>query len=44
MQMSFLGESRRLINRRLIRELGLKLKYPTPREALEEVLAEPRQR
>ncbi len=44
MQMSFLGESRRLINRRLTRELGLKLKYPTPREALEEALAETRHR
>ncbi len=38
MQMSFLGESRRLINRRLIEELGLKLRYPTPREALAEGL------
>jgi nucleoside-diphosphate-sugar epimerase len=34
MQMSFLSESRRLINQRLTRELGLKLRYPTPREAL----------
>ena len=29
-QMSFLGESRRLINRRLTDELRLRLRYPTP--------------
>ena len=29
MQMSFMGESRRLVNRRLKRELRLRLKYPT---------------
>jgi nucleoside-diphosphate-sugar epimerase len=29
MQLSFLGESRRLANRRLTRELGLRLRYPT---------------
>lgn len=34
MQWSFLSESRRLINRRLTRELGLRLRYPTPREGL----------
>ena len=30
MQMSFLAESRRLDNRRLRRELRLRLRYPTP--------------
>lgn len=30
MQLSFLSESRRLSNRRLTRELGLKLRYPRP--------------
>lgn len=34
LQWSFLSESRRLINRRLVRELGLRLRYPTPREGL----------
>ncbi|SEL67785.1 Nucleoside-diphosphate-sugar epimerase [Roseateles sp. YR242] len=34
MQWSFLGESRRLDNRRLTHELGLRLRYPTLREAL----------
>lgn len=34
MTMSFLGESRRLVNHRLERELGLRLRYPTVREAL----------
>lgn len=33
-QMSFMGESRRLDNRRLKRELRLKLRYPTVREGL----------
>jgi nucleoside-diphosphate-sugar epimerase len=33
-QMSFLGESRRLDNRRLKRELGLVLRHPTPAEGL----------
>jgi nucleoside-diphosphate-sugar epimerase len=33
-QMSFLGESRRLINERLKRELRLRLRYPTVREGL----------
>lgn len=33
MQMSFLGESRRLVNRRLKRELRLRLRYPTIDEA-----------
>ena len=34
MAMSFLGESRRLANARLRRELGVRLRYPTVREAL----------
>ena len=34
MQMSFLSESRRLDNRRLKRELRLRLRYPTVREGL----------
>ena len=34
MQLSFLGESRRLSNRRLKRELRLALRYPTPAEGL----------
>ncbi len=33
MQMSFLSESRRLDNRRLIRELRVDLRYPTPAKA-----------
>lgn len=33
MQMSFLGESRRLVNRRLKRELRVRLRYPTIDEA-----------
>jgi nucleoside-diphosphate-sugar epimerase len=33
-QMSFLGESRRLDNRRLKRELGVVLRHPTPAEGL----------
>jgi nucleoside-diphosphate-sugar epimerase len=35
MAMSFLGESRRLANDRLVRELRLRLRYPTVREALQ---------
>lgn len=35
MAMSFLGESRRLANDRLSRELRLRLRYPTVREALQ---------
>jgi nucleoside-diphosphate-sugar epimerase len=34
MQLSFWSESRRLANDRLKRELGLALRYPTPREGL----------
>ncbi|PTT80333.1 NAD(P)-dependent oxidoreductase [Pelomonas sp. HMWF004] len=34
MQLSFWSESRRLLNRRLKRELRVKLRYPTPREGL----------
>jgi len=34
MQLSFMGESRRLINRRLKTELKLRLRYPTVREGL----------
>lgn len=34
MQMSFMNESRRMDNRRLRRELRLRLRYPTPREGL----------
>jgi hypothetical protein len=33
MQLSFLGESRRLVNRRLKRELRLQLRYPSVDEA-----------
>jgi hypothetical protein len=33
-QMSFLSESRRLINTRLKRELRLRLRYPTVRDGL----------
>ncbi len=35
-QLSFLGESRRLDNRRLKRELGLVLRHPTPAQGLRE--------
>jgi len=34
MQLSFWSESRRLDNRRLKRELRLKLRYPTPADGL----------
>ena len=34
MQLSFMGESRRLINRRLKAELKLRLRYPTVREGI----------
>ena len=34
MLLSFMGESRRLDNRRLKQELGLRLRYPTVREGL----------
>ena len=34
LQLSFMSESRRLDNRRLRRELGLRLHYPTPAEGL----------
>ncbi len=34
MQLSFMGESRRLLNRRLKQELRLRLRYPTVREGL----------
>jgi nucleoside-diphosphate-sugar epimerase len=34
MQLSFMNESRRLRNRRLKRELGVRLRYPTVREGL----------
>lgn len=34
MQLSFMGESRRLANRRLKRELGMRLRYPTPQTGL----------
>jgi nucleoside-diphosphate-sugar epimerase len=34
MQLSFMGESRRLANGRLKRELKLRLRYPTVREGL----------
>ncbi|MBC7729793.1 MAG: NAD-dependent epimerase/dehydratase family protein, partial [Microbacteriaceae bacterium] len=34
MQMSFMGESRRLLNRRLKTELGLRLRYPTVEQGL----------
>jgi hypothetical protein len=34
MQMSFMGESRRLDNSRLKRELRLQLRYPTVRSGL----------
>ena len=40
MQMSFLSESRRLDNRRLHRELRVRLRYPTPAAAWAEALAE----
>jgi nucleoside-diphosphate-sugar epimerase len=33
-QLSFMGESRRLINTRLLTELGLKLRYPTVEDGL----------
>jgi nucleoside-diphosphate-sugar epimerase len=35
LQLSFMGESRRLLNRRLKRELRLALRYPTVREGLQ---------
>jgi len=34
MLLSFMGESRRMVNHRLKRELGLRLRYPTVREGL----------
>ncbi|MBT9490015.1 MAG: SDR family oxidoreductase [Rubrivivax sp.] len=34
MQLSFMGESRRLVNQRLTQELKLRLRYPTVREGL----------
>jgi nucleoside-diphosphate-sugar epimerase len=34
MLLSFMGESRRMVNRRLKQELGLRLRYPTVREGL----------
>jgi nucleoside-diphosphate-sugar epimerase len=34
MQLSFMSESRRLDNRRMKQELGLRLRYPTPHEGL----------
>ncbi len=34
MQLSFMGESRRLVNDRLKRELRLRLRYPTVNEGL----------
>ena len=34
LQLSFMGESRRLVNTRLKRELGLRLRYPTVAEGL----------
>jgi hypothetical protein len=37
MQMSFLEESRRLCNRRMKRELGLMLEYPTPQALLDRI-------
>ena len=39
MQMSFLGESRRLVNDRLKRELRLRLRYPTAAAAWAEALS-----
>lgn len=36
MVLSFMGESRRLRNERMKRELGLRLRYPTVREGLQE--------
>ena len=41
MAMSFLGESRRLANDRLTRELRVRLRYPTVREALQALQAQP---
>ncbi|WP_298231959.1 NAD-dependent epimerase/dehydratase family protein, partial [uncultured Azohydromonas sp.] len=38
LQLSFMGESRRLDNRRLKRELRLRLRYPTVREGLQQPL------
>ena len=35
MQLSFMGESRRLDNRRLKQELRLRLRYPTVRDGLQ---------
>jgi hypothetical protein len=35
MQLSFMGESRRLTNHRLKRELGLRLRYPTVAQGLQ---------
>jgi nucleoside-diphosphate-sugar epimerase len=37
-QWSFAGESRRLVNRRMKRELGLRLEYPTVHRAIDEAL------
>ena len=39
MQMSFLGESRRLVNSRLTRELRVRLRYPTVHDGLRAVAA-----
>ena len=32
--LSFMAESRRMVNRRMKQELGLRLRYPTVREGL----------
>ncbi len=34
MQLSFWGESRRLVSQRLQQELGVRLRYPTVEQAL----------
>ena len=38
MLLSFMSESRRLDNRRLLQELGLRLRYPTVAEGLRSLL------
>jgi nucleoside-diphosphate-sugar epimerase len=34
MQLSFMNESRRLVNQRMKKELGLRLRYPSARDGL----------
>jgi hypothetical protein len=39
--LSYLAESRRLSNRRLVEELGVRLRYPTLRDGLRSITGTP---